>query len=123
MYSRHVRAGIGMVLVFSLLSMMMPRAAMALPMALHDAAPQLHEPHDAAVRMTGHVSSSHTAPHNGQHDSCPCGVHDCSCVVCYFGFTANAVKSFVGALVTPGGPRQSNFAAVFLPPDPRPPRA
>lgn len=114
---------LGVLLVFTLLSMVPPRAAMAIPMAMQGAAQQVHVLHDMG-QMADHVSLDHAAsPHNGQHDQCQCDPHCGLCGACHSTLSSAMVSSFTGMSVTPAGQRLSNLAEVYLSPDPYPPRA
>ena len=120
MRRRPYRACLGLLLIFTLLSMMGERAAMAMPM----------------VDMTHHTHSHHTdrqmmadAPlqyvtsnpsHQGQ---CGCYVHCFFCSICHATMSSGTVSKLSGTFGIPIGPRLPNLTELSLPLDPHPPRA
>jgi len=110
-----------MLLVFTLLSMVPLRAAMALPMVLQGAAHQVHALHGAG-QMADHASADHAASHTDQDDQRHCGGQCGLCGACHSGLPAAVVSSVIGMFIMPAIPRPVNMAEVFLSPDPRPPR-
>ena len=119
------RACLSLLLVFVLLSMVGPRAAMAMPMEVQGAAHQMHMLH-GHLQMMDEMSSQHAVSYNGQHgypDKCCCGAQCGLCGVCHSIVTGEAVSGFIGTPVIPAGSVLLNLAELWLPLDPRPPRA
>jgi len=108
--------------VFTLLSMLPPRAVMAMPMAPQGATHSVHALHGQG-QMAERVVAGHAASHNGQHTQCHCGAHCGLCGVCHSSPSTAMISGFIGMGVTPAGLRLSNLAEVYLSPDPDPPRA
>ena len=122
MHRRPFRACLSVLLVFTLLSMLPPRAAVAVPMMKLEAAQQMHMLHGMG-QVADHVSLDRAASDNGQHDQCQCGVHCGLCGVCHSTLSSAMVSSFAGMGVTPAGLRLLSLAEIYLSPDPHPPRA
>jgi hypothetical protein len=125
MYRRPFRACLSLLLVFALLSMVGPRAAMATPTGMVGMAHQMRALRSNMQVMTD-MSSQHAAFHPGQHgdqDQCGCGAHCCLCGVCHATVSSGTVSGLSGTFAVPNGPRLLNLAQLALPLDPRPPRA
>ena len=119
--AKSLRGCLSLALVFTLLSMSLPHAAMAMPMA-QGATPSMPLMHGQA-QMAAQVAADPAASHNDQHTQCHCGAHCGMCGVCHSTLSTAMISSFIGVGVTPAGPRLSNLAEVYLSPDPHPPRA
>ena len=125
MHRRPFRASLSLLLVFALLSMVGPRAAMAMPMGVTGTPHQMQTLH-GDMQMMSDVSSHYAASHPGQHghhDQCDCGAHCCLNGVCHATVSTGTVSGLGGTFKAPNGPRHLNLTELSLPLDPRPPRA
>jgi len=107
--------------MFALLGSLSARAAM--PMI-----PQLGTAHTVhqlrgQLQMADHISADHGSPHQDQHKQCHCGAHCGLCGVCHFSVPTTPASNVIGTLATPARLRLATPGDVWLPPDPRPPRA
>ena len=119
MHRRPYRAFLSLLLMFALVSMLPPHAAMAMSQGLHVAQGQ--------KQTMENGSSQHVIFHTGQHGQhnhqCHCGAHCGMCGACYSTVSAAPVADFSNVFILPVGPRLLNLAEIWLPIDPRPPRA
>ena len=125
MHRRPFRACLSLLLVFALLSMVGPRAAMAMPMGVPGTPHQMQALH-GDTQMVTYASSHYSASHPGQHvhkDKCCCGAHCCLNGLCHATVSTGVVYGLSGTYATPNGPRHLNITELALPLDPRPPRA
>ena len=126
MQRRPFRVCLGLILIFALLGMLPMRAAMALPMVTQGMTHHAHISHVQMQAAEG-VSSQHAASCDGgagHQVHCPCGGHCGLCAACHATVPAvSIIAGLSGAFVVPGGPRLSDPAELWLPLDPRPPRA
>ena len=125
MRSRPLRACLSLLLVLALVGMMPAHAAMAVPLDMQGMPDQRHVLH-GQMQMTDDVTSQHAASHSGQHgqhDQCQCSAHCGACGACHSTVSAELSSNFIAFLATPSGPRPLNPAEIWLPIDPRPPRA
>jgi hypothetical protein len=122
---RHrLRTCISVLLMFALLGTMAAHAAMVLPMGMQGGVMHYMQGAHGAVVMTANLPEEQGAPHSGQHQQCPCGGSHCGlCGTCHFSLPTTLAANFIGMSVTHFAPRSANPAEVWLPLDPRPPRA
>jgi len=118
-----VRARLSLLLVFTMLSMSLPHASMAMPMASQGATSSMHAMHDQGQQMADQDAVDPAVSHQGQSDQCHCGAHCGLCGACHSTPAAATVAAFIGLGVSPAGPPLSNLTELYLPPDPHPPRA
>lgn len=126
MHRRPFRAFLSLLLMFALVSMLPPHAAMAMSPGLQGMSQGLHVAHGLKQTMEN-GSSQHVIFHTGQHGQhnhqCHCGAHCGMCGACYSTVSAAPVADFINVFILPVGPRLLNLAEIWLPIDPRPPRA
>ena len=126
MHRRPFRAFLSLLLMFALVSMLPPRAAMAMSPDLQGMSQRPHVAHGQMQTMEN-GSLQHAVPHSAQHGQhnhqCHCGAHCGMCGACYSAASAGPVSGFINVFVMPVGPRLLNLAEIWLPIDPRPPRA
>jgi len=128
MHLRPFRAFLSRLLLFALVSMLPPHAAMAMAPDLQGTSQQLYVAHGQMQTMENGSSQhavSHSAQHGQENHQCHCGVHCGMCGACYshFAVSAEPVSGFIKAFIFPAGPLLLNLAEIWLPIDPRPPRA
>jgi hypothetical protein len=126
MHRRPFRAFLSLLLMFALVSMLPPCAAMAMSPDLQGMSQQLHVSHGQMQNMESD-SSQHAVSHNVQHGQhnhqCHCGAHCGICGACYSAVSAVPLSGLINIFILPVGPRLLNLAEIWLPIDPRPPRA
>ena len=122
MRRRPFRACLSVLLVFTLLGMLPPRAVMAMPMTMQGATQQVPMKRDMG-QMADHVSLDLADSHNSHRDQCPCDEYCGLCGACHSTLSSAVVSSFTGMSITPPGPKLSSPGDVYLSPDPHPPRA
>ena len=118
MHRRPFRAFLSLLLMFALVSMLPPHAAMAMSQQLHVAHGQMQAMENGSSQ---HVVS-HTGQHNQHNHQCHCGAHCGVCGACYSTVSAEQVAGFINVFILPVGPRSLNLTKIWLPIDPRPPR-
>jgi hypothetical protein len=118
---RRFRAILSVLLIFALLGTVPARAAM--PMVAYAGTAHNMQELRGQVEMAGHIPADHGSSHQDQHKQCHCGAHCGLCGVCHFSVPTTLASNLIGALVMPASPRLSDPGDVWLPPDPRPPRA
>lgn len=124
MRRRPLRVCLNLILMLALLGMLSMRAAMAMP-AMQGMTHHAHISH-VQVQAAGAMSSQHAASPvggPGNHLHCPCGGECGLCAACHATVPAVSIAGLSGAFVIPGGPQLSHPAELWLPLDPRPPRA
>ena len=124
MWSRPFRVCLSLFLMLALMSMLPSRAAMAMPTGMSGSPEHMHTLH-GQMQMADDDSSQHTSRHgqHNQHDQCPCGAHCGVCGACHSAVSADLLPEFIAIPATPKGPGLLNPAEIWLPLDPRPPRA
>lgn len=125
MRRRPFRACLSLLLVFALLSMVGPRAAMAMPTGSVGMAHQMHALH-GDVQVMADTSLQHAISYpdqNGHQEQCGCGAHCGLCGICHATVSTVTVSGLNSVFAVPTGPRLLNLAELSLPLDPRPPRA
>jgi len=125
MQRRPFRVLLSLLLMFAVVSMLPPRAAMAMAPDLQGASQQLHVAHGRMQAMEN-GSSQHGVSHSGRRDQhihqCHCAAHCGMCGACYSAVSTAPVTGFINVFVVPVGPQPLNLAEIWLPIDPRPPR-
>lgn len=118
-----LRACVSVLLMFTLLGTVAARAAMVMPMGMQAGVVHHASGAHATVGMIAHVPVDPGPSHSGKHSQYPCGPHCGLCGVCHHSLPASLAANFIGKPVTHFAPRSANPAEVWLPLDPRPPRA
>lgn len=125
MRRRTLRTCLSLMLVFAVAALLPLRATMGMaampgtapamsPMAAH----AVHGVEQAAKPMTGH-----RAAHPGHSSGCDCGVHCSLCGVCHSTLSMSAFTAIAVHRLAPLAPRPGRLAAVYISPEPYPPRA
>ncbi len=125
MHHRPFRSLLSLLLMFTLVSMLPPCAAMAMASDLQGVSLQMHVAHGRMQTMENGSSQhgvSHSGRHDQQHHQRRCAAHCGMCGACYSAVSTEQVTGFINVFVTPVGPRPLNMAEIWLPIDPRPPR-
>lgn len=127
MLSQRFRFYVCLLLVFAILNMVGPRAALALPMGMGmvEMTHQMDSPH-GRMQVADDMSSRHaiaqSGPHNGHQNMCGCAVPCSFCGVCHATVPVGSVSGFGDRLTAPSGPFFLLLAEVTIPLDPPPPR-
>ena len=119
MHRRPSRTFLSLILMFALVSMLPPCAVMAMSQQLHVAHGQMQTMENGSMQY----ALSHSAQHGQPNHQCHCGAHCGMCGACYSVVSAEPVSGFIKVFILPVGPRLLNLAEIWLPIDPRPPRA
>ena len=123
---RHsLRSYISLLMVFAMLSMIMPRAAMALPMGMGEMMQSSAASH--AQMQISHETSplrgiARSVDRYGHQDMCQCAAPCCSCGVCHATVPVDSIYGFGDRFTVPPEAANLNLAEATVPLDPRPPR-
>ena len=126
MHRRPFRAFISLLLMFALESMLPSHAAMVMAPGMQGMSQGLHVAHGRMHAMENgsmQYAASNGAQHGQHNHQCHCGAHCGMCGACYSAVSAAPVADFVNVFILPAGPRLLNLTEIWLPIDPRPPRA
>ena len=125
-YSRPLRVLLNLIMMLALVSALPARAAMFMAMDSQGAAQHMVMEHGQMMSAMTDDASHHDADlpvQHGQQDQCQCGAHCGACGACHSIMSELPINGFVARIVAPDGPLSSHPAEIWLPRDPRPPRA
>ena len=125
MFCHSIRPHLSLLLVFTILSMVGPRAVMAQPMGMVGMAHQMGMPHDQMTHVND-LSSTHAIAQSvhlhGHQNLCGCAKPCSHCGVCHATVPVMSNSGFGDRFTVPPGLFTLSLTEITIPVDPRPPR-
>lgn len=123
---RHAfRSFVSLLLVFTMLGMVAPRTALAIPIGPGVMSHPMSAP-QGRMQIVKDMASGYVTvqavSHHHQHNMCGCAAPCCTCSVCQASVPVRSVSDPNDKFIAPTEPDDLNLADVTIPLDPRPPR-